>query len=247
MGKIIKNGVPYGGSNNNALNIKYNNANSGLAATTAQAAIDELANKSVDVTTDKTLSLSDKAADADAVGKAISGLDARTPNLDSDGNAYYEMGRTDLISGSETKSGVASWLQITKHFSGSDLTVHFDWEACDNCTHIMIEVYETDDDGDYIVETNDNHMSGSYKLYSGNHNYFINFYAESIDKSKPMTITVKELYITTSEYRIKELAYKDDLATLETALGGYKIRVLSESEYANLGTYDANTIYYCYK
>ena len=35
--------------------------------------------------------------------------------------------------------------------------------------------------------------------------------------------------------------------SIQEALGGYKIRVLSESEYANLGTYDATTIYYCYK
>jgi hypothetical protein len=37
------------------------------------------------------------------------------------------------------------------------------------------------------------------------------------------------------------------ISNLQEALGGYKIRVLSESEYTNLGTYDATTIYYCYK
>lgn len=42
-------------------------------------------------------------------------------------------------------------------------------------------------------------------------------------------------------------ADKTHVTALETALGGYKIRVLSETEYADLGTYDANTIYYCYK
>ena len=39
-----------------------------------------------------------------------------------------------------------------------------------------------------------------------------------------------------------------DLTTYVLSLfGGYKIRVLSETEYANLGTYDASTLYFCYK
>ena len=39
---------------------------------------------------------------------------------------------------------------------------------------------------------------------------------------------------------------QDTLDILQDQLNGYKIRVLSEEEYANLGTYDANTLYYCY-
>jgi hypothetical protein len=36
-------------------------------------------------------------------------------------------------------------------------------------------------------------------------------------------------------------------SSIQAALNGYKIRVLSETEYVNLGTYDANTLYCCYK
>ena len=42
MGKIIKKGVPYGGSSDNARSIKYDNTDSDLQATNVQDAIDEL-------------------------------------------------------------------------------------------------------------------------------------------------------------------------------------------------------------
>ena len=42
MGKIIRKGVVYGGANNNANDIKYDNTNSGLSAENIQAAIDEI-------------------------------------------------------------------------------------------------------------------------------------------------------------------------------------------------------------
>ena len=42
MGKLIKNGVEYGGSNNKAQAIAYDNSTSKLGATTAQGAIDEI-------------------------------------------------------------------------------------------------------------------------------------------------------------------------------------------------------------
>lgn len=42
MGKLIKNGVEYGGSNNKAQAIAYDNSTSKLGAITAQGAIDEL-------------------------------------------------------------------------------------------------------------------------------------------------------------------------------------------------------------
>lgn len=45
MGKIIRNGIEFCGTADEAFNIIYNNADSGLAATTAQAAIDELNDK----------------------------------------------------------------------------------------------------------------------------------------------------------------------------------------------------------
>ena len=38
----------------------------------------------------------------------------------------------------------------------------------------------------------------------------------------------------------------DNVTSLQDQLNGYKIRVLSEEEYNNLGTYDSTTIYYCY-
>ena len=44
MGKIIKNGISYGGSSSTAGNISYDNTSSGLAATTVQNAITELKN-----------------------------------------------------------------------------------------------------------------------------------------------------------------------------------------------------------
>ena len=38
----------------------------------------------------------------------------------------------------------------------------------------------------------------------------------------------------------------EDIIALQNQLNGYSIRVLSEEEYANLGTYDEKTIYCCY-
>ena len=49
MGKIIRNGIPYSGSSNSARSINYDNSNSGLEATTAQAAVDELNKKIADI------------------------------------------------------------------------------------------------------------------------------------------------------------------------------------------------------
>ena len=49
MGKIIRNGIPYSGSSNSARSINYDNTNSGLEATTAQAAVDELNKKIEDI------------------------------------------------------------------------------------------------------------------------------------------------------------------------------------------------------
>lgn len=40
-------------------------------------------------------------------------------------------------------------------------------------------------------------------------------------------------------------AWRDDVNA--ASVSGYKIQVLSESEYAALGSYDSNTLYYCYK
>lgn len=42
MGLIIRKGIQYGGSSDSAQKIKYDNATSGLSATNAQEAIDEL-------------------------------------------------------------------------------------------------------------------------------------------------------------------------------------------------------------
>lgn len=42
MGKIMRNGVPYGGLCNKANIISYDNANSNISASTVQGAIDEL-------------------------------------------------------------------------------------------------------------------------------------------------------------------------------------------------------------
>lgn len=42
MGKIIRNGIEYSGSYDNAISINYNNTNSGLNATTVQEGIDEI-------------------------------------------------------------------------------------------------------------------------------------------------------------------------------------------------------------
>ena len=42
MGKIIRNGINYSSTTDAAKNINYDNSASGLAATTAQKAIDEL-------------------------------------------------------------------------------------------------------------------------------------------------------------------------------------------------------------
>ena len=42
MGKIIKNGIEYGGSTNEAVNINYDNSASGLSASSVQTAIYEL-------------------------------------------------------------------------------------------------------------------------------------------------------------------------------------------------------------
>ena len=47
MGKIVKNGVTYSGSSDNADNVKYNNNVSNLDATNVQEAIDKL-DESVD-------------------------------------------------------------------------------------------------------------------------------------------------------------------------------------------------------
>ena len=47
MGKIVKNGVTYSGSSDNADNVKYNNNASNLDATNVQEAIDKL-DESVD-------------------------------------------------------------------------------------------------------------------------------------------------------------------------------------------------------
>ena len=44
MGRIIRNGIEYGSGNENATNINYDGAVSGLEATTVQAAVDELNN-----------------------------------------------------------------------------------------------------------------------------------------------------------------------------------------------------------
>ncbi len=44
MGKIIKNGIEYGGSTNEAVNINYDNSVSGLSASSVQDAIDEIVN-----------------------------------------------------------------------------------------------------------------------------------------------------------------------------------------------------------
>ena len=64
MGKIVKNGVTYSGSSDNADNVKYNNNVSNLDATNVQEAIDKL-DESVDTLNsnlDKTnQSLDDKA------------------------------------------------------------------------------------------------------------------------------------------------------------------------------------------
>ena len=43
MGRIIRNGIEYGSGNENATNINYDGAVSGLEATTVQAAVDEVA------------------------------------------------------------------------------------------------------------------------------------------------------------------------------------------------------------
>ena len=48
MGKIVKNGVTYSGSSDNADNVKYNNNVSNLDATNVQEAIDKL-DESVDI------------------------------------------------------------------------------------------------------------------------------------------------------------------------------------------------------
>ena len=42
LGKIVKNGVTYSGSSDNADNVKYNNNASNLDATNVQEAIDKL-------------------------------------------------------------------------------------------------------------------------------------------------------------------------------------------------------------
>lgn len=42
MGKIIRNGIEYSGSYDNAISINYDNTNSGLNATTVQEGIDEI-------------------------------------------------------------------------------------------------------------------------------------------------------------------------------------------------------------
>ena len=47
LGKIVKNGVTYSGSSDNANNVKYNNNASNLDATNVQEAIDKL-DESVD-------------------------------------------------------------------------------------------------------------------------------------------------------------------------------------------------------
>ena len=52
MGKIVKNGVTYSGSSDNADNVKYNNNVSNLDATNVQEAIDKL-NESVDILNDR--------------------------------------------------------------------------------------------------------------------------------------------------------------------------------------------------
>ena len=42
MGKIIRNGVSYSGSTEDAVNVKYDNSSSGVTATNVQGAIDEV-------------------------------------------------------------------------------------------------------------------------------------------------------------------------------------------------------------
>lgn len=42
MGKIMRNGVSYGGSSSKSSSFAYNNSNTELSATNVQAAIDEL-------------------------------------------------------------------------------------------------------------------------------------------------------------------------------------------------------------
>ena len=58
MGKIVKNGVTYSGSSDNADNVKYNNNVSNLDATNVQEAIDKL-DESVDTLNSKVKTLSE--------------------------------------------------------------------------------------------------------------------------------------------------------------------------------------------
>lgn len=48
MGKIMKNGVAYGGSGNKSSNISYDNTKSGLSSLDVQNAIDEVASKALE-------------------------------------------------------------------------------------------------------------------------------------------------------------------------------------------------------
>lgn len=45
----------------------------------------------------------------------------------------------------------------------------------------------------------------------------------------------------------KKLATEEYVTQQLTSVNGYKIEVMSESQYANLGVYDASTLYFCYK
>ena len=55
MGKIVKNGVTYSGSSDNADNVKYNNNVSNLDATNVQEAITEINGKLSELTNDMNL------------------------------------------------------------------------------------------------------------------------------------------------------------------------------------------------
>ena len=80
MGRIIKNGVAYGGSSSKASSTTYDNSTSGLSATNVQGAVDELDNNLSEYIKIITVEFGNKSVGANEYTGFSLGIDTLIPN-----------------------------------------------------------------------------------------------------------------------------------------------------------------------
>lgn len=116
LGKIVKNGVTYSGSSDNADNVKYNNNASNLDATNVQEAIDKL-DESVD-----TLN-SNLNSSLGSLFKIVSG---QSTSFNIEANSWIEANINISIPSGYITIGIMNWSTNTGSVSPTQLLVSND-------------------------------------------------------------------------------------------------------------------------